>query len=71
MDKQELIELLDEIAMNDIEDAANIDDHPCRVAIRAIDKCFDDIEMLRNISPKKAGSKKVQMLTGSRYNPSW
>lgn len=71
MNRKELVELLQEVASYDLADGSNIYDHPCSVAIRAIDKAFEDIETLRRIAPKKTGSKKVQMLTGLSHNPSW
>lgn len=43
MKKEELIELLDALAEEDAVDIASVPDHPCSVAIRAINKCFDEI----------------------------
>lgn len=71
MNKKQLIDLLAEIAEKDLVQGCDIEDHPCCIAIRAIDQCFRDIETLRKIAPKKKGGKRVQMLTGLGYNPSW
>lgn len=71
MNKTELNEALADIAKKDLSDGADILDHPCAVAIRAINKAFEDIEILRKIAPKKRGSKRVQMLTGLTYDPDW
>lgn len=37
----ELEEILREMAVNDLTEGSDIDDHPCMVAIRAIDKAFN------------------------------
>ena len=71
MNRKELIQLLQEVALYDRADGSNIYDHPCSVAIRAINEAFEDIETLRKIAPRRVGSKKVQMLTGLSYDPSW
>ena len=71
MDIEELTDLLEHIAEKDLEAGADLFDHPCSVAVRAINKAFNDIELLRLIAPKKKGSKSIQMLTGLRYNPTW
>lgn len=57
MNREELTSLLSDLAENDLVQGADIYDHPCTVAIRAIDKCFDDIKSLRpsarmNYSPE-------------------
>lgn len=54
MNKKELIELLEELAQKDLIEGKDIFDHPCTVAVRAINKAFDDIA--KNC-PKKRGSK--------------
>lgn len=71
MNKAELIELLDQIAERDLEDGADIFYHPCTVAVRAINRAFEDIKILQSIAPRKRGSKQVQMLTGLSYDPTW
>ena len=71
MNKEELIALLKEIAETDLADGSVIHDHPCSVAVRAIEQCFDDIEYLIPAVPKMRGSKRLQMLAGLTYNPSW
>lgn len=40
MKKNELCELLSEIAENDLAEGTDIYDHPCIVAIRAIDRGY-------------------------------
>ena len=37
---KELEEILIEMAVNDLAEGSDIDDHPCMVAIRAIEKAF-------------------------------
>ena len=71
MNRPELTELLEKVAEYDLEEGSKLRDHPCSVAIRALDKCFDDINALRSVAPKKQGSERIQMLTGLSYNPSW
>ena len=48
----ELEEILKEMAVNDLAEGSDIDDHPCMVAIRAIDEAFivgdADIETLEH-----------------------
>lgn len=71
MNKSELVDLLCQIAEKDLANDADLRDHPCMVAIRAINTAFDDIELLRSVAPKKKGSKRMQMLTSTLYNPKW
>jgi hypothetical protein len=71
MDRIELVSQLEELAKQDLTDGADIFDHPCTVAIRAINKAFNDIEMLKVGAPKRKGSKAMQVLTGLKYNPLW
>lgn len=71
MNINELKELLTEIAEKDLDEGADILDHPCTVAVRAIDRMIEDISTLKEIAPKRKGSKRVQMLAGLRYNPSF
>ena len=70
MDKKELIALLAEIAEKDLAEGQDIYDHPCSVAIRALNNCFDDIKLLQQIANKQihGKSKKCQMLMGLSYS---
>ena len=43
MDITELKELLNELAVNDLADGTDIYDHPCSVAIRALDVYHDGL----------------------------
>ena len=73
MNKEQLVELLKEVAKNDLSDGMDIFDHPCTVAIRAINQSFDDIECLKRVALDKsnAKSKKVMMLLKLNYNPNY
>lgn len=65
--------LLESLASNDLSDDSSIDDHPCMVAVRALDQSFEDIEILRRviINNPQARSKKVTTLIKLNYDPSW
>lgn len=73
MDKQELISVLSELASKDLADHSDINDHPCMVAVRAINQCFDDIAHLQQIVSSGAGpkSKRSVYLSKLPYNPKW
>ena len=73
MNKTELISLLSGIAEKDTMEGHDIHDHPCSVAIRALNGCFDDIKLLQQVANKQihGKSKKCQMLLGLNYNPEW
>lgn len=73
MNKTELTDLLLMIAQEDITEGVDIYDHPCLVAIRALDKCFEDIAFLKRIANNVSNikSKRAQMLLKLRYNPEW
>ena len=73
MNINELKELLEEMADKDLSDGSDIYNHPCSVAIRALDRCFDDINILRRMSEGRVSnkSKKVQVLVKSNYDPFW
>lgn len=72
MNRQKLVELLENIAENDLEEGSDLKDHPCSVAIKAIHQCFDDIGILKNLTRSSTWhSKKVKMLLGLPYNPEW
>lgn len=70
MKKEELIELLTELAQKDLVDGADIDNHPCSIAIRAIEQYQKDIEKLQHYgADSHAGSQ--QALVNQDYNPEW
>ena len=73
MVREELIELLEKVAEVDLEDGADIRDHPCSVAVRAINQSFDDVNTLCRVirNDTMGRSKKVQLLIGLSYNPSF
>lgn len=71
MKLNELIDLLRDLAEKDLADNADIQDHPCSVAVRAITTMRADIDTLLKIAPKNTGSKKAQMLTGLSYRDGW
>ncbi len=71
MNIDELKELLEGIASEDLSDGSDLHDHPCTVAIRALDQCYEDIGILRRAFKNKQHSKKVQVLLGLSYGPSY
>ena len=74
MNKIELIEVLTGLANKDLAKDSSIDDHPCMVAVRAIDQCFDDIGALKDIVEGRTTgkSKRCQVLVKTpTYNPAW
>lgn len=71
MNKTELIELLESIAAGDTADDANIADHPCSVAVRALNQCFEDINTLRRTVHVKSSSKMLTTLRTMKYKPEW
>lgn len=71
MSKAELVELLENIAVNDLVPGADLFDHPCSVAVRAINQAFSDIASLQRVAPKRTGSKHMQHLIGLSYDPNW
>jgi len=67
----ELTEVLKELAESDLSDDADIKDHPCSVAVRAIEQCVSDINFLKRMNRGEvAASKRAKMLIGLNYNPS-
>lgn len=46
MNKEELVFALDDLARHGILGEAELDSHVCTIAIRAINQCFEDIDML-------------------------
>jgi len=78
MNKKSLVGLLNELAEKDLEDGADIFDHPCTVAVRAIEQCFEDIVILKKLCNEtvmemkvRGRSKRVQTLVKLNYDPSW
>lgn len=73
MNKAELTGFLEIIAEKDLADNATIFDHPCSVAVRAIEQCFIDIKNLQRIAlgNERNKSKKVQVLVKGIYDPTW
>lgn len=71
MNKAELIELLNELAEKDLEEGADIYNHPCSIAVRALAQCFDDIKTLQTAfrGQEKNMSKKTQVLMRLNYDP--
>lgn len=69
----ELKELLIEIAEGDLIEGSLLRNHPCMIAVRALDECFEDINTLRSAlnSISSGRSKAVVMLTKLNYDPSW
>lgn len=73
MNKFELSEILRMLAEKDLSEGAALEDHPCIIAIKALNRCFDDIETLRAVARKlpSTQSKKVQVLISSTYDPNF
>lgn len=73
MNKEELTETLKEIAESDLSKDSDIYDHPCSVAIRALDQCFNDIDILKGVVKRSSTSysKKVATIVKMNYNPNW
>jgi len=71
MNKQELIEELK--AVESAHDG--IYEHPATVAIRAINQCFEDIEILKaahGVTADRLDSDAVALLVAANpYNPQW
>lgn len=68
---EELVELLEQIASGALEYDEDLFDHPCNIAVRAIDQAFSDIASLQRVAPKRTGSKHMQHLIGLSYDPNW
>lgn len=66
-----LIAMLEVVAENDLEEGADIFDHPCSVAVRALKGCMTDINILRGCASPKGKSKTVQTLIKSHYDPGY
>lgn len=73
MKKTKLKELLFDIAGKDLVEGANLIDHPCIVAAKAIDQCFDDIDYLKQILNNKQTirAKRAVHLIKLNYNPDY
>ncbi len=76
MNKEELIELLSNIATKDLMGGHSLENHPCSVACKALNQCFEDIEKLQSYcesyppASHKASKAKV-LLTSTAYTPQW
>lgn len=73
MNLHELKEVLTELAELDLSKGHTLDNHPCMIAIRALDQCFDDIEHLRKIAKNKVNkkSKRSKYLIELSYSPEY
>ncbi len=78
MNKEELIKYLLKIAVEDARQCTvdEIEDHPCTIAIRALNQCFEDINTLRfsgrlTQDQWKCLSPEDQNLHDEPYNPEW
>lgn len=67
MNKNELIELLSELASLDLVEGENIEDHPASVAIRAINQCFEDIKEREKVIEGLSGG----LIPNVPYHPEW
>lgn len=70
MKKDELIELLSNLASEDLAEGGKLEDHPCIVACKALNECFEDIEGRNRIIErfyKINGESKIY----DPYNPEW
>lgn len=70
LNKLELTSLLADIAEGDLAEGSDLFDHPCSVAIRAINQCFTDIKELQFIARGNEQNKSKSLVRGV-YNPSW
>lgn len=57
MNKEKLIKVLTEIVKRNLSEGKNIENHLCSIAIKALDKCFDDIRFLKRIINNTAHKK--------------
>ena len=73
MNKKELVELLQDIAGKDLSTDSVIYDHPCSVAVRAIEQYEEDIALLRSIIKGNESplSERAQAIIKSNYQPAW
>ena len=71
MNRKNLSELLMELAKSDLEEGIDISTHPCALAVRMIDQCFEDVSALREVVRDHHGthSKKIEHLIRLTYNP--
>lgn len=71
MNITEIIDSLKDLAKADTLEGADIYDHPCTVAVRALKGCTTDINILRRHADSKGKSKKVQVLIKTPYDPTY
>ena len=72
MKKEQLITILEELAVGDLSEDCIIEDHPCSVAVRALNKLSDDISVLKGTLKRnkiRGKSKREQILIGSICAP--
>ena len=69
MNIEEIKEKLSELAKKDLSNSKDLFKHPCSVAVRAIDQCVEDINLLRIAAKNTRGkSKRVTVLVKAPYN---
>lgn len=71
MNKEELIELLDAIAEKESVDLVSVVNHPCNIAKRALNQCFEDIESLQAYIFEYGRPEMEDRLRLHPYNPEW
>lgn len=73
MNIESLTDRLEALAALDLAEGADVHDHPCSVAIRALNQCFEDIEYLKRVvkNPKISKSRKAWKILGLSYDPEW
>lgn len=74
MNKQQLFELLEELAQEDLSEGCEIENHPCMLAIKFINEAIVDIESLKRfiklnheINHSNA-SKNINILVNTNYD---
>ena len=73
MNKNDLIKLLEELSKNDLSSGSDVYDHPCSVAVRAINQYSDDVAHLCQVvrGDLMGHPKRTQKLISNAYNPNW
>jgi hypothetical protein len=69
MDVDTLKETLAELAEKDLSDGSNLYDHPCSIAIRAIESYAENINYLRSIITRKNSGKSKSAVTLIKMGP--
>ncbi len=70
MNKSEMIELLKDVANAD-HDGRPLEDHPCRIAIRALNQCFEDIGALQKYGKQYIHTDQPDCSVPNPYDPQW